>query len=246
MPAREFLDTNGQDTPNSIEVSLFSFTHRDHRKRIASGLNTTTASSSACPSNSFAFATLPDQFALERVLQKQLIDPAHQRQVLRALPLRPVVQRGSAHTKQVALTAQAEVGMAGLDHRPAPLPTYHLSPLAKNPAPPSTPRSSRAGPGAPPRVPHGSAPPPSRRPPSCPPRPAASTRSPGSDEPCAAQRSSWIVLSPRSAAQRLQRHLRLELPRESPSRAHCVSLPQSVEYTLATCPIFRDHLRAVG
>ena len=32
---------------------------------------------SACPSNSFAFATLPDQFALERVLQKQLIDPLH-------------------------------------------------------------------------------------------------------------------------------------------------------------------------
>ena len=43
-------------------------------------------------------------------------------------------------------------------------------------------------------------------------------------------------------AQRFQRHLRLELPRESPARAHCVSLHQSVEYTLATCPIFRDHL----
>ena len=27
-----------------------------------------------------------------------------------------------------------------------------------------------------------------------------------------------------------------------PSHAHCVSLPQSVEYTLATCPFFRDHL----
>ena len=72
MPAREFLDTNGQDTPNLIEVPLFSFTRRDHRKRIASGVNTTTASVSACPSNSFAFATLPDQFALERVLQKDL------------------------------------------------------------------------------------------------------------------------------------------------------------------------------
>ena len=64
-----------------LEVPLFSFTRRDHRKRIASGLNTTTASIRACPSNSFAFATLPDQFALERLLQKQLIDPAHQRQV---------------------------------------------------------------------------------------------------------------------------------------------------------------------
>ena len=42
--------------------------------------------------------------------------------------------------------------------------------------------------------------------------------------------------------QRFQRHPRLELPRESRSRAHCVSLPSSLEYTLATCPIFRDHL----
>ena len=34
-----------------------------------------------------------DQFALERVLQKQLIDPAHQRQVLRALPVGSVSYR---------------------------------------------------------------------------------------------------------------------------------------------------------
>ena len=31
-----------------------------------------------------------------------------------------------------------------------------------------------------------------------------------------------------------------------PQCAHCVSLPQSVEYTLATCPFFRDHLRGSG
>ena len=44
----------------------------------------------------------------------------------------------------------------------------------------------------------------------------------------------------------LQRHLRLEVPAEPSSCAHCVSLPLSVEYTLATCPIFRDHLTSKG
>ena len=43
-------------------------------------------------------------------------------------------------------------------------------------------------------------------------------------------------------AQCFQRYLRLELPREPPSCGHCVSLPQSVEYTSANCPIFWDHL----
>ena len=47
-------------------------------------------------------------------------------------------------------------------------------------------------------------------------------------------------------AKRLQCHLRLELPRESPSRRHRVSLPLQVEYTLAICPIFRDHLTSRG
>ena len=44
-------------------------------------------------------------------------------------------------------------------------------------------------------------------------------------------------------AQRLQRHLRLEVSAEPSSCAHCVSLPKSVEYTLVTCPIFQDHLK---
>ena len=44
------------------------------------------------------------------------------------------------------------------------------------------------------------------------------------------------------APQRFQRHLRLEARREPASCRHLVSLRQSVEYTLATCPIFRDQL----
>ena len=51
---------------------------------------------------------------------------------------------------------------------------------------------------------------------------------------CLAADSSELV-DLRSAL--FQRHLRLELPRESPSYGHRVSLPLQVEYTLATCPI---------
>ena len=69
--------------------------------------------------------------AIEGVLQEQLVDPVHQRQILRALALGPVVHGGSTHTKQPALTAQAELGIAGLNHPPALLPAHHLSPLAK-------------------------------------------------------------------------------------------------------------------
>ena len=75
--------------------------------------------------------TDPLAATIEWALQEQLVDPAHQRQILRALALGPVVHRGSAHTEQVALTAQAELGMAGLGHPPALLPAHHLSPLAK-------------------------------------------------------------------------------------------------------------------
>ena len=56
------------------------------------------------------------------------------------------VQRGTADGQPATLVAQAEVGMVAPDHRPVPLPAHHLSPFAQNPAPPSTPRSSRAGP----------------------------------------------------------------------------------------------------
>ncbi len=44
------------------------------------------------------------------------------------------------------------------------------------------------------------------------------------------------------APQRFQCHLGLEVRREPASCRHLVSLRQSVEYTLATCPIFWDQL----
>ena len=40
--------------------------------------------------------------AVEGALQEQLVDPAYQRQILRALALEPVVHRGSTHSKQPA------------------------------------------------------------------------------------------------------------------------------------------------
>ncbi len=43
--------------------------------------------------------------------------------------------------------------------------------------------------------------------------------------------------------QRFQRHAGLEVRRKSASCRHLVSLRYPVEYTLASCPIFRDHLR---
>ncbi len=57
----------------------------------------------------------------------------------------------------------------------------------------------------------------------------------------------WVTFRFKVARQvrplRLQRHLRFEVRREPASCCHLVFLRQSVEYTLATCPIFRDHLR---
>ena len=44
------------------------------------------------------------------------------------------------------------------------------------------------------------------------------------------------------APQRFQRHLRLEIRRKSSPIRHAVFLRYPVEYTLAICPIFWDHL----
>jgi hypothetical protein len=44
------------------------------------------------------------------------------------------------------------------------------------------------------------------------------------------------------APQRIQRHESLEFRRKSAPFRHLVSLRYPVEYTLASCPIFWDHL----
>jgi len=69
--------------------------------------------------------------AVEGVFEKQFVDPAHQRQILRALSPRRVIERRPADRKQLALTAQAQAGAAGHDHRLALSPAHRLSPPAK-------------------------------------------------------------------------------------------------------------------
>ena len=54
--------------------------------------------------------------AVECMLQVQLVQPAHQRQVLRALPKRLVVLRRATHAEQPALARQREAA-AAVDHR---------------------------------------------------------------------------------------------------------------------------------
>lgn len=63
---------------------------------------------------------------VERVLQKQLVNAAHQYQVFRALPLRRVIERGSADRKQAASTVQARTGAVARDHRLAFAPGSSL------------------------------------------------------------------------------------------------------------------------
>ena len=69
--------------------------------------------------------------AVERVLQVQLIDAPHQRQVRRALADRRVVQRRAAQSKQGALPAQAQVLVVTFNHLPSFVPSQSLSPRAK-------------------------------------------------------------------------------------------------------------------
>ena len=70
------------------------------------------------------------------------------------------------------------------------------------------------------------------------PQPAACRDSPGSDAA-----TYWIVLSPRSASS-ATRALNSAVNRRRV--VIIVFLRHPVEYTLATCPIFRDHLNYVA
>ena len=105
-------------------------------RRLVDGLQAHEAHQTANPVTTDA-VTLPPQLAdhltgaVERILQKQLVDPTHQRQVLRALALEDVIERGPADRKKAALTAQAQVGVVAPDHRLAFPPAHRLSPLAK-------------------------------------------------------------------------------------------------------------------
>ena len=69
--------------------------------------------------------------AVKGIAQEQLVDSAHQRQILRALPVRRVVERRPADRENLALPAQAQARAGGRDHRLAILPAHRLSPLDK-------------------------------------------------------------------------------------------------------------------
>ena len=69
--------------------------------------------------------------AEEGIFEKQFID-VHQRQVLRALCPGRVIERGTADRQKPALMVpNAQVAVAGRDHRLALAPAHRLSPPAK-------------------------------------------------------------------------------------------------------------------
>ena len=69
--------------------------------------------------------------AVKRVLQEELVDAAHQRQRLRALPLRLVVERGAPERQQAALPAQAQRRVVAHNHRAALRPAHRPGPRDK-------------------------------------------------------------------------------------------------------------------
>jgi len=69
--------------------------------------------------------------AVKRMLHEQLVDPTHQRPVLRALALRCVIERRPADRQNRALPAQAQGGMIAPHHGLALSPPHRPSPLAK-------------------------------------------------------------------------------------------------------------------
>ena len=69
--------------------------------------------------------------AVKWILEKQLIDAPHQRQVLRFLALRHVIERRPADQKKAALMAQSQIGVIAADHAFTFPPAHRLSPLAK-------------------------------------------------------------------------------------------------------------------
>ena len=69
--------------------------------------------------------------AVERILQEQIVDPPHQRQRLRTLPHRLVVERRPPDRQQTALPAQAQRRMVAHHHRPPLGPAQRPDPREK-------------------------------------------------------------------------------------------------------------------
>ena len=66
--------------------------------------------------------------AVKRVFQEQLVDPPHQHERLRALPLRLVIERGAPERQKTALTAQAQRRVVAHNHRAALRPAHRPDP----------------------------------------------------------------------------------------------------------------------
>ena len=130
--------------------------------------------------------------AVERILQKQLVDPAHQRACFPAIALGAAVHRRTADLQRLALCARTELRLGTGDYRFPLRPAQSLS--ARDEKSFCTPRSpimacrlrTSSRNRRPCRSPCRS-PSPRSRPAS--PAPASSPRRPGSDEPYGAPRS---------------------------------------------------------
>ena len=87
----------------------------------------------AAPDANALSAQMTDHLAgaIKRILQEQLVDPTHQRQGLRALALRCVVERGAPDRQQAALPAQAQRRVIALHHRAALRPAHRPDPRDK-------------------------------------------------------------------------------------------------------------------
>ena len=69
--------------------------------------------------------------AVKQVLQEQHVDPPHQHERPRALPLRLVIERGAPERQQAALPAEAQRRVVAHNHRAALRPAHRPDPRDK-------------------------------------------------------------------------------------------------------------------
>ena len=110
-------------TPEQIGIDPVRRMASAGSRRLVDGLQTHQAHQAPYPvtphADTFA-AQMTDHLAaaVERVRHEQLVETAHQRPVVLTLSLGLVIQRGATHSPQAALSAQAELGMAGMNCPP--------------------------------------------------------------------------------------------------------------------------------
>ena len=134
--APNMIGTIHRHIPQKIRINPVRRVRRAGSRRLVDGLqahephqppNPVTAGRDAFPPQLACHLAA----AVEGIFEKQLVDAAHQRQSLRALPLGRIIERGPADRNKPALTAQAQARAIGRDHRLAFPPAHRLSPPAK-------------------------------------------------------------------------------------------------------------------